>query len=86
MNLIIAEPVTLQADRAQALDQLWHEAEQLGVVEVDNSWRGGAYEVKIRFSRKSGTTITAVGKSNKIAFALADAINEAREMGAGVQQ
>lgn len=86
MQLIMTEPVTITASHAQSLDQLWHEAEQLGVLTIDNAWRGGAYEAKIRFNRKSGTTITAVGKSNKIAFALADAINEAREMGAGIDQ
>jgi hypothetical protein len=76
---------SVEAMRAQSLDQLWHEAEQLGVVTVDNGWNGGAYEAKIRFSRASGTSITAVGKSDQIAFALAKAIDEAREMGAGRQ-
>lgn len=73
----------VEAVSAQSLDQLWHEAEQLGVVTVDNGWSGGAYEAKIRFSRASGTRITAVGKSDNIAFAMAKAIDEAREMGAG---
>lgn len=83
--LSMAAPV-LEAVRADSLDQLWHEAEKLGVVSVDNAWRGNAYEVKIRFSRASGTTISAIGKSDNIAFAFAKAINEAREMGAGVSQ
>jgi hypothetical protein len=86
VKLMLTEPVTMEANRAETLDELWHEAERLGVVTVDNAWRGKAYEVKIRFERKSGTTITAVGKSDQIAFAMASAINEAREMGAGVQQ
>jgi hypothetical protein len=82
MRNILSSP-KIEAVPAQSLDQLWHEAEQLGVVTVDNGWRGGAYEAKIRFARSSGTTITAVGKSDNIAFAMAKAIDEAREMGAG---
>ncbi len=67
----------------QTLDELWKEAESLGAVDVDSAWGGGNYEVKIRFSRTSGTTVWAKGKNSNIAFALADAITEAREMGAG---
>lgn len=83
MDLSFMNRPKLEAAPAQSLDQLWHEAEQLGVVTIDNGWRGGAYEAKIRFSRVSGTSITAVGKSDNIAFAMAKAIDEAREMGAG---
>lgn len=83
MNIFKIEQPQLHAAPAESLDRLWHEAEQLGIVTVDNAWRGGAYEAKIRFSRKSGTSITAVGTSDNIAFAMAKAINEAREMGAG---
>lgn len=79
-----AEPKIHQL-QAQTLDALWHEAESLGRVQADNDWRG-TYTASIRFERKSGTTITAVGKNTNIAFALADAINEAREMGAGISQ
>ncbi|AKJ28815.1 hypothetical protein [Caldimonas brevitalea] len=67
---------------AQSLDSLWHEAEHLGKVSVDSTW-GDAYRVRICFDRKSGTTVWAEGRNTKIEFALADAINEAREMGAG---
>lgn len=77
---------TITPIHADTLDHLWHEAEQLGVVKVDPAWRGDNYEVTIRFQRKSGTSITAMGKNPKVAFALADAINEAREMGAGTEQ
>ncbi|MCB1889082.1 MAG: hypothetical protein KDH20_15855 [Rhodocyclaceae bacterium] len=78
------QPVAVIADRQQTLDQLWHEAEQLGEVSVDRNWRG-KYKVEIRFERKSGTTIYARGEDPVIAFALANAINEAREMGAGTE-
>ena len=84
MIMPIAKQTVPHVVRAESLDELWLEAEQLGVVTVDNGWRGSAYEVKIRFSRTSGTSITAVGKSDNIAFAMAKAINEAREMGGGV--
>lgn len=65
---------------AQTLDQLWHEAEQIGRVEIDNDWRG-TYTASIRFERKSGTVVHAKGMNTKVQFALATAINEAREMG-----
>ena len=84
MNLSQSKAV-IEVIRAESLDQLWHEAEQLGTVKVDSGWRkDDGYTVTIRFERKSGTTINAVGKNTKIAFALAAAINEAREMGAGI--
>ena len=66
----------------ETLDMLWHEAEQLGQVSVDNGWTSSAYVVKIKFKRKTGTTIWAEGKHSEIKCALAAAINEAREMGA----
>lgn len=66
----------------QTLDGMWREAEQLGRVSVDHRIFGDAYEVSISFERKSGTRIRAMGKDTNILFALANAINEAREMGA----
>lgn len=70
------------------LDQLWREAETLGHIKVDSStWKQGEpYEVTLTFHRKSGTRVHAVGKHPDICFALSDAINEAREMGAGSQE
>ena len=85
MRLSLAEPVTLEATRAQTLDELWHEAEQLGRVEADHAVFEKEYRVRIMFTRRSGTTVWAEGKDRNIAFALAKAINEARDMGAGVQ-
>jgi len=71
-----------------SLDQLWHEAESLGVIEIDRSSYpdDAPYVCEIKFRRKTGTRITAVGRDRSIHFALAAAINEAREMGAGVIQ
>jgi hypothetical protein len=77
---------TLEAAPAQALDQLWQEAEMLGDVSAEKKTFGGHYEATISFARKSGTRIYAKGKGDQVHFALAAAINEAREMGAGVQQ
>lgn len=69
----------------QSLDSLWSEAASLGHIKVDSAgWsRDGEYEVQITFTRKSGTRIHAIGKNRSIHCAIADAINEAREMGAG---
>lgn len=71
---------------AQSLDSLWEEAETLGRIEVDHSWKNrDDYRVRIRFERKTGTTVWAEGNDKNIAFAVASAINEAREMGAGAE-
>lgn len=75
---------SVEAMPALSLDQLWHEAEQLGRVSVDTGFgSNGAYKVEIRFKRQAGTTIWATGSDTNIAFALSKAINEARELGAG---
>lgn len=66
----------------QTLDMLWSEAERLGRVSVESDW-SGIYKAQIRFDRKSGTTVWAGGKHSSALVALAHAINEAREMGAG---
>lgn len=72
---------------AISLDQLWKEAESLGSIKVDKGWRPDSqYEVEIVFSRKSGTRVHAKGSNPDICFAVASAINEAREMGAGESQ
>lgn len=72
----------ITALKAQSLDELWHEAEGLGRVCVKRDYSDKTYEAEIIFYRKSGTRIDAVGKDQNAAFALASAINEAREMGA----
>jgi len=75
---------TIEASPAQTLEQLWHGAEQLGIVEVDHAFcERDTYRARIRFYRKSGSMIWAEGKDQNIAFALAKAINEARDLGAG---
>lgn len=69
-----------------SLERLWNEAAQLGRIKVDQGWGSDtSFEVSITFWRKSGTRVCAVGRNTTFAFALADAINEAREMGAGSQ-
>lgn len=67
---------------AQSLDQLWQQAEQLGQVDVDHLLTGNAYRVRIRFERRSGTTVWATGQDINISNALMMAISEALEMGA----
>lgn len=79
MQIATITPVTIET-----LDSLWHEAETLGRVSVDSAiGSNGAYRARIRFERKSGTTIWAEGNDSEIKAALAMAINEARELGAG---
>ena len=67
----------------ETLDQLWHEAVSLGWIRVWQNEYNRAYEVTITFKRPSGTEIKAVGKDSEIGAAIAKALNEAREMGAG---
>lgn len=71
--------------RQQTLDDLWAEAERLGRVSVESDWNG-VYKAQIMFTRKSGTRIWAEGKHSVAVVALSMAVNEAREMGAGVEQ
>lgn len=73
------QPVVLQQ---QTLDQLWHEAETLGRVSIETDWND-LYKARVRFQRKSGTTIYAEGKHSNALIALSIAVNEARELGAG---
>lgn len=77
------EQPQIQQLTPETLDQLWHEAEQLGMVEIDCEWNKRLYTAQIMFVRKSGTRIIAKGVSSDIYQALATVINEAREMGAG---
>jgi len=82
MKLLAGNVTEVRALQQHTLDELWHEAEGLGRIEVDRDYSDKVYKVEIKFNRKSGTRIIAVGSDQIIAFALANAINEAREMGA----
>lgn len=66
------------------LDEVWRETESLGRVEVDHLCSNGKYRVQIRFDRKSGTMIYATGIDDDIVCAVSKAVDEARELGAGV--
>ena len=82
MKLELFDKPTLEAVRAETLDQLWHEAAQLGALRVGQYSRDGVFNAQITFERASGTKIEAVGKDTSVHVAVAKAINEAREMGA----
>lgn len=70
--------------KAATLEELWHEAEQLGEVSVRHqSWGKGRYEAAIYFKSRHGS-IWAKGEHDVPAVALGVAINNARELGAGV--
>lgn len=85
MNLSRFTPEVIEL-RQLTLDSLWAEAEKLGSVEVDRSIFKELYEVSIRFRRPSGSLIYAKGEHAAIQVALGAAINEARDLGAGVPQ
>lgn len=86
MKLLNIERHSAEAVCSQTLDQLWQEAASLGGVRLWQYAIGHDIEVTIVFTRRSGTKVEAKGRNTNVAFALADAINEAREMGAGVAQ
>lgn len=67
----------------QTMDQLFAEAETLGKVSIEPKTFGDGYDAQIAFSRRSGTRIYAKGSDQSAICALANAINEARIMGAG---
>jgi hypothetical protein len=82
MNLPSATAKTTRLEQL-TLDQVWREAETLGVVEIDHAIGDSSYRAEIMFTRKSGTRIIAIGFDQDVLFALGKAINEARELGAG---
>lgn len=65
-----------------SMDAAWKEAESLGRVKVEQDYGRTSYKAEIMFERKSGTRIHAQGNNSDALFALCEAINEAREMGA----
>ena len=66
------------------LDDLWREAELLGVVEVDHCIGSREYRVEITFYRGgdfcTGTRVVARGVDVKIHRAMAAAVMEAKEL------
>ena len=82
MKLVSAkvDPAPLMVE--VSFDSMLREALTLGRIKLDQDWNG-VFEAQIRFDLKSGTTIYAKGKNSDPWFAMADAINEARSLGAG---
>lgn len=79
----------LQPVRALTLDDLWREAESLGVLKVytqaegwDNVGRIKGYKVTLK-SKRRNTIIEVEREHQNLHCAIADAINEARDMGLG---
>lgn len=73
--------------RADTLDDLWREAETLGVLRVWTltHWRTTeitGYEVTL-IGKRRNTALEVKRQHSSLLCALADAINEAREMGLG---
>ena len=85
MNILTAPRITPL--RAETLDDLWREAETLGVLRVwtMTHWRTTeitGYEVTL-IGRRRNTALEVKRQHSSLLCALADAINEAREMGLG---
>lgn len=70
-----------------SMDEMLKEAMSLGSVKLEqDTWnKTSPWIAEITFTRPSGTRIHAKAKNTDPWFAMADAINEAREMGAGKQ-
>lgn len=83
MPALTRNSATVHPVREITLDQQWRIAENLGRVEIDHPLLGREYRARIRFKRRTGTTIWAEGTHTDVVVALGIAINEAREMGAG---
>lgn len=64
------------------LDDLWEQAVALGDVAVNDSIFRNGNHVRIKFKRKSGSTIWAEAEHTDIRQAFATAIEEARQLGA----
>jgi hypothetical protein len=68
--------------RAVTLDDLWAEAETLGHPKLERESFGKRYRASIYFTTKHGTCF-AKGEHDSPHCALGDAINNARQLGAG---
>lgn len=86
-NLLKIDTPEIAPMRAMSLDDLWAEAETLGVLRIytrsdfyDRTKKG--YDVKIIGWRKN-TKMEVERTHTSLHCALADAINEARDMGLG---
>lgn len=89
VNLSTIQPLQPVALRALTLDQLWAEAETLGNLSVRTSYHGwkasgrrDGYTVTLKGVRKH-TEMEIERKHASLHCAIADCINEAREMGLG---
>lgn len=75
--------------RLTTLDELWAEAETLGClnIDTDENYRDGqpkGYKATL-YCRVRDNRVTIRRDNRSLQCAIADAITEAREMGAGVQ-
>lgn len=82
--------IPLETLHHETLDSLFAEAGTLGAIRVWQHTDLGdrpkaSFKVEIIFRSARGSKIEAVGNHSSLACAMADAINEARELGAGKQ-
>jgi hypothetical protein len=64
------------------LEDAISEAESIGKVSMDQSY-DRSWRVSIMFNNSRGSTIFAKGQDRALLIALGNAVNEARELGAG---
>lgn len=78
---------TPQTGRLSTLDELWAEAETLGILDIDTEedWSTGepkGYDAVLKI-RIRGNRVRIERKNRNLQCAIADVITEARHMGAG---
>ncbi|MES9985654.1 MAG: hypothetical protein ABW115_19795 [Candidatus Thiodiazotropha sp. 6PLUC6] len=70
----------MAVDEPETMDSLWFTATQLGRVSIEEE-ASGMYTAEIQFSHRS-SRVFARGKNTDACLALAEAVEEARAMGA----
>ena len=68
--------------RLVTLDELVHEASAIGGLRIWQYQRGHAYDVTIKFERRTGSEIEAKASHSDLHLALRAAIDEASALGA----
>ena len=81
---VVLLPASAPNYKPTTLDELWNEAESIGEVQLENSGYGAKYRARISFINKFGH-IFARGEGPSTHIALGNAIDNARQLGGGMQ-
>lgn len=84
MNNVVLLPADKPNWKLTTLDDLWNEAETLGHPKIERETFGQRYSASIYFTTQHGTCF-AKGRHDSLHVALGMAIDNARNLGAGVQ-